>query len=276
MGERLRVLLPRGARGFTVRYRTAPDASALQWLLPEQTAGRKHPFLFSQCQAIHARSLVPLQDTPRARITYQATLHLPRELSSRMAARSLGRQSSRHGRSWAADSFEMPQPIPALPARARGRRAGRARARRPRVGRRRAVAAGRRRQRVRGDPQDDRRGGIALRPLRLGALRRAGHAAVVSLRRDGKSAPHLPHALGDRGRSLAGQRGRARAGARLDGQPRHQRRRQPLLAKRGLHRLRRAPNPRGARGPRGLRAARRHRPPRSRRGAREVRRDARR
>ena len=50
------------------------------------------------------------------------------------------------------------------------------------------------------------------------------------------------------GDQLAGQRGRARAGALVDGQPRHQRERRALLAQRGLHRVRRAAHPRGARG----------------------------
>ncbi len=112
MGERLRVELPKGAKSVVVRYRTSPDASALQWLEPAQTAGGVHPYLFSQCQAIHARAVVPLQDTPRARMTYAARLHVPRALKSRMSARSLGRSDSRFGAAWACDAFEMPQAIP--------------------------------------------------------------------------------------------------------------------------------------------------------------------
>ena len=68
LGSRLRIQLPAGSRGVRIRYRTSPQATALQWLEPAQTAGGK-PFLFSQCQPIHARSVVPLQDTPRVRIT---------------------------------------------------------------------------------------------------------------------------------------------------------------------------------------------------------------
>src|SRR5438132_1160217 len=65
LGARLRVVLPAGTAGVRVRYATSPEASALQWLEPAQTAGKQHPYLFSQCQAIHARSLAPLQDSPR-------------------------------------------------------------------------------------------------------------------------------------------------------------------------------------------------------------------
>jgi len=101
LGARLRVTLPPATRQLSIRYRTAPDASALQWLEPAQTAGGQKPYLFSQCQAIHARSVVPLQDTPRIRVRYRAELELPPGLQGVMAARALG-----------PTTFEMPQPIP--------------------------------------------------------------------------------------------------------------------------------------------------------------------
>ncbi len=111
VGSRLRVQLPKGADSVTIRYRTAPSASALQWLTPAQTAGGAQPFLFSQCQAIHARSIVPVHDTPRSRITYTATLDVPAPLRALMAARHDGRDAqAATGR--AVERWTMPQPIP--------------------------------------------------------------------------------------------------------------------------------------------------------------------
>ncbi|KAK7083569.1 Leukotriene A-4 hydrolase, partial [Halocaridina rubra] len=46
---------------ITIEYEVSPSCSALQWLSPEQTAGKKQPYMFSQCQAIHCRSLIPCQ-----------------------------------------------------------------------------------------------------------------------------------------------------------------------------------------------------------------------
>ncbi|MSP61338.1 MAG: M1 family peptidase [Myxococcales bacterium] len=109
LGARLRVILPEATAGIRIRYRTAPGASALQWLTPAQTAGGEHPYLFSQCQAIHARSVVPLQDTPRIRIRYRAELTVPVRLRALMAAAFVGREERG---AVAVERWEMPQPIP--------------------------------------------------------------------------------------------------------------------------------------------------------------------
>ncbi|CAL4059387.1 unnamed protein product, partial [Meganyctiphanes norvegica] len=90
-GSELRITLPSHApdkNKFKIRieYSTSPKSSALQWLLPEQTAGKKHPYLFSQCQAIHCRSLIPIQDTPGVKATYTAEVSAPKELVVLMSA----------------------------------------------------------------------------------------------------------------------------------------------------------------------------------------------
>ncbi|HEU4618244.1 MAG TPA: M1 family metallopeptidase [Gammaproteobacteria bacterium] len=108
-GQRLRVHLPPESDGIRIRYETSTHASALQWLTPAQTAGGKLPFLFSQCQAIHARSVVPLQDTPRRRIRYRAELEVPRAMRALMAAGFAAREEAGDR---ALERYEMPQPIP--------------------------------------------------------------------------------------------------------------------------------------------------------------------
>ena len=109
LGARLRINLPDGCPRLVILYHTAPDASALQWLEPAQTAGGVEPYLFSQCQAIHARSVIPVQDTPSVRIRYQADLVIPRALRGLMAAGFVEREE--RGES-AVERYEMPQPIP--------------------------------------------------------------------------------------------------------------------------------------------------------------------
>ncbi len=107
LGEALSIELPGDATTVAIRYRTDPEASGLQWLEPRQTAGKRHPFLFTQAQAIHARSFVPLQDTPGVRITYSATIRTPRELRAVMSANN-DPDAGQDG----VYLFSMPQPIP--------------------------------------------------------------------------------------------------------------------------------------------------------------------
>jgi aminopeptidase N len=86
LGSALRIALDAPVPEVRVRYRTSPDASGLQWMTPAQTAGKQHPFMFSQSQSIHARSWVPLQDTPSVRFKYSAHVRVPKELRAVMSA----------------------------------------------------------------------------------------------------------------------------------------------------------------------------------------------
>lgn len=90
-GTPLEISLPHGMqRGqqaiVEVFYETSPAASALQWLTAEQTLGKQYPYLFSQCQATHCRSVVPCQDTPAMKFTYYARVSVPKEMVALMSA----------------------------------------------------------------------------------------------------------------------------------------------------------------------------------------------
>lgn len=108
LGAPLSVTLPVDAKQVRIFYETAPTASGLQWLTPQQTAGKKHPFLFTQSQAIHARSWIPTQDSPGVRVRYSAKIRVPAGLQAVMSARNDPMQKG-----VTEYTFEMPQPIPA-------------------------------------------------------------------------------------------------------------------------------------------------------------------
>ena len=107
LGQALHIRLEPNTKKITINYETTPGSEAVQWLTPEQTAGRQHPFLFTQSQAILARTWIPCQDSPGVRFTYSAKVTVPPELLALMSA-SNPVQKNDSG----TYTFEMKQPIP--------------------------------------------------------------------------------------------------------------------------------------------------------------------
>lgn len=105
LGAPLTIEIGSDTRFVRIRYSTAPTATALQWLAPEQTAGRQHPFLYTQAEAIHARSWLPVQDSPGVRVTYAARIRTPPGLKAVMSATNCPDSND--------CTFVMDQPIPA-------------------------------------------------------------------------------------------------------------------------------------------------------------------
>jgi aminopeptidase N len=116
LGQELTIDLPEEIDHVGIVYHTSPDASGLQWLAPEQTAGGHQPFLYTQAQSIHARSFVPLQDSPGLRVTCRARLHVPPPLRAVMAAHLLRTspwgEVRTAGEPWRTFEYEMPLSIP--------------------------------------------------------------------------------------------------------------------------------------------------------------------
>lgn len=106
-GQALRIALASQPKKVRVYYRTAPTASALQWMTPQQTMSGKRPFMFSQSETIDARSWAPVQDTPAVRFTYSARVDAPSGLRVVMSAENDQKATGQGG--W---KFKMPQPVP--------------------------------------------------------------------------------------------------------------------------------------------------------------------
>jgi hypothetical protein len=92
-----------------ITYKTSPTASGLQWLTPEQTADHLAPFLYTQSQAIHARSWLPVQDSPGVRVTFDARITAPAPTRPVMAAEALPVETGPEGQ---AHRFFLDQSIP--------------------------------------------------------------------------------------------------------------------------------------------------------------------
>lgn len=107
LGSKLTIETPHRNPEVRVTYTTSPGASGLQWLEPSMTEGKQLPFMFSQSQQIHARSWVPLQDTPSVRYTYSAHVTSRPDVMVLMSADN-DPNAIRDGDY----TFKMPQKIP--------------------------------------------------------------------------------------------------------------------------------------------------------------------
>lgn len=108
MGRPLNIQLHGGKpKSVVISYHSSPGAAALQWLSPQQTTSGKLPFLFTQSQAILARTWIPCIDSPGVRVTYSARVEAPVGIEVVMGARRVQRQAET-----GVFHFEMPFSIP--------------------------------------------------------------------------------------------------------------------------------------------------------------------
>ena len=106
-GQALEITIKPSAKKVTIQYHTNDGSEALQWLSPQQTAGKKYPFLFTQSEAILGRSWIPCQDSPGVRFTYTAEVTVPKELLALMSATNPQKKNDS-----GVYKFEMKQPVP--------------------------------------------------------------------------------------------------------------------------------------------------------------------
>ncbi|MGB1003379.1 MAG: M1 family metallopeptidase [Salibacteraceae bacterium] len=106
-GAPLYVAITPETKQVSISYTSSPNAAAVQWLSPQQTFGKNHPFMFTQSEAILARTWIPCQDSPGIKFTYNAKVQVPTELLALMSATNPTEKNET-----GIYEFEMNQPIP--------------------------------------------------------------------------------------------------------------------------------------------------------------------
>jgi len=105
-GAPLYIVLGKDDKKVKIVYETIANAAALQWVSPPQTHDKKEEFLYSQSQAILARSWVPCQDAPAVKFTYTAKIKTKPGYLALMSA-----TNPQEVKESGIYTFEMDQPI---------------------------------------------------------------------------------------------------------------------------------------------------------------------
>lgn len=108
LGSALNIPIDEHTEQVTIYYHSGKNARALQWLEPQQTNGKKHPFLFTQSESIYARSWLPCPDGPGIRFTYDAKVAVPKGLMALMSA-----ENPQKANDSGIYHFRMEVPVPA-------------------------------------------------------------------------------------------------------------------------------------------------------------------
>ncbi len=106
LGQALHINIKKDTKTVSIYYETSSNAPALQWLNSIQTNGKSHPLLFTQSQAILARSWIPCQDTPSVKFTWSANVTTDKQLAVVMSGIKQEAKNKEVSR------FEMTNPVP--------------------------------------------------------------------------------------------------------------------------------------------------------------------
>ena len=104
IGSPLSIPISPSSQKVSITYNTQPGADAFLWV---EGSANSNPFLFTQSQAILARTWIPCQDSPGVRFTYSATVEVPKNLMALMSAVN-PTEKTQDG----IYTFVMDQPIP--------------------------------------------------------------------------------------------------------------------------------------------------------------------
>ena len=104
IGSPLSIPLSPSSKRVSIAYNTQPGADAFLWV---EGSENSNPFLFTQSQAILARTWIPCQDSPGVRFTYSAQVQVPKDLMALMSAVNPTEKSAD-----GVYTFVMDQPIP--------------------------------------------------------------------------------------------------------------------------------------------------------------------
>ena len=99
LGHAIQIYIPmihQFAKTYTFRIysSTTSLSGGIQWFDPCQTLGKIYPFMYTQFEAILARTMFPCQDTPSVKSTYEIRIKVPAPLVAACSGSLVGKTES--------------------------------------------------------------------------------------------------------------------------------------------------------------------------------------